>query len=202
MLDAGCGTGSQITELVGLGYEVAGLEPAVEMRRIAVEANPEVDIREGSITEMPFADDSFDAVIALEVLRYLPEVDNDAAWREMLRVVRPGGTLIVTMVNRWAIDGYAVHEWIQTRRSLKAGRARRAHCEFTTPRRVRSQLRGLGVSSVETHGRLLLPLRWAYKVNKGLGRMMARALNPLDDLLSRVPGTTPLAGHLIVVVRR
>ena len=202
VLDAGCGTGSQLAEIAGRGFDVVGLEPAIEMRRIAIEANPGVEIGSGSITAMPFPDASFDVVIALEVLRYLPETDNDLAWKEMLRVLRPGGTLIVTLVNRWAIDGYVIHEWIQTRRASRPGGLRRAHCEFTTPGRVRRYLTGLGVTEVRTLGRLVLPLRWAYKIDRRLGQTMARLFNPLDDLISQIPGTTPLAGHLVVVARQ
>ena len=95
----------QVGEIRNLGFEVSGLEPASEMRRLATAANPGVDIRDGSITALPYDDGTFNVVLALEVLRYLPAVDNETAWREMLRVLRPGGTTIVTMVNRWPIDG-------------------------------------------------------------------------------------------------
>jgi len=201
ILDVGCGTGSQVVEIRNLGFEVSGLEPASEMRRLATAANPGVDIRDGSITDLPYDDGTFDVVLALEVLRYLPAVDNETSWREMLRVLRPGGTIIVTMVNRWAIDGYWLYERVQTRRASRGSIPVRAHCEFVTPGQVRRDLARLGAGSVAIHGRLLLPLRWAYKASRPLGRVVARILNPVDDVLCRIPGTTGLTGHLVVVVR-
>ena len=201
ILDVGCGTGSQVGDIRNLGFEVSGLEPAAEMRRLAIAANPGVDIRDGSITALPYDDGTFDVVLALEVLRYLPAVDNETAWREMLRLLRPGGTIIATMVNRWAIDGYWLYERLQARRAARGSIPVRAHCEFVTPGQVRGDLTRLGVGSVAIHGRLLLPLRWVYKASRPLGRVVARILNPVDDLLCRIPGTAGLTGHLIVVVR-
>ncbi len=201
VLDAGCGTGHQVADLVAAGYSAVGVEPAVEMRTRAGALNPGVEVVDGSITDLPFEDASFDAVIALEVLRYLPRSDNLAAYREMRRILRPGGLLFVTMVNRWAIDGYALWEAVASRRSITADGPTRAHCEFVTPGGARRDLLEHGFRDVETHGRLLLPLRWAYKVHLGLGRAAAAVLDPVDDLLSRVPGTAGLAGHLIVVAR-
>ena len=125
----------------------------------------------------------------------------EAAWRELLRVLRPGGTIVVTMVNRWAIDGYWLYERLQVRRASRGSTAVRAHCEFVTPGQVRRDLVRLGAGSVAIHGRLLLPLRWVYKVSRSLGRVVARILNPVDDLLCRIPGTAGLTGHLVVVVR-
>ena len=109
----------QMGEIRNLGFEVSGLEPASEMRRLANAANLGVGIRDGSITALPYDDGTFDGVLALEVLRYLPAVDNETAWREMLRVLRPGGTIIVTMVNRWPIDGYWLYERLQARRASR-----------------------------------------------------------------------------------
>ena len=51
------------------------------------------------------------------------------------------------------------------------------------------------------HGRLLLLLRWAYKASRSLGQVVARILNPVDDILCRIPETAGLTGHLVVVVR-
>lgn len=201
VLDAGCGTGHQVADMVNAGFNAVGVEPSPEMRRRAKALNPGVDVVDGSITDLPFDDASFDAVIALEVLRYLPRSDNLAAYREMHRVLRPDGMIIVTMVNRWAIDGYVIWEKLLTRRSLSDDGPTRAHCEFVTPGRVRRDLAECGFQNLETHGRLLLPLRWAYKVHLGLGRLVATALDPLDNLLSRLPGTSGLAGHLVVVAR-
>ena len=201
VLDAGCGTGHQVADLVEAGYSAVGVEPAAEMRARAEKLNPGVEVLDGSITDLPFEDGSFDAVIALEVLRYLPRSDNLAAYREMRRVLRPGGLLFVTMVNRWAIDGYAVWESVKTRRSSGDDGPTRAHCEFVTPGGARRDLLEHGFRDVEAHGRLLLPLRWVFKVHLGLGRVVATVLDPVDDLLSRVPGTAGLAGHLIVVAR-
>ena len=202
VLDAGCGTGSQIQDLTRRGYEVVGVEPAGEMRRRAIDLNPGVSIHNGSILSLPFPYSSFDAVIALEVLRYLPAADVRIAYREMQRVLRPNGLLVVTLVNRWAIDGYYIWEKVMTRRALRTGLDMRAHCEFVTPQQVRRDLAGYGFDRVKTVGRLLIPLRWAYKVGNGVGRVIAKVLDPIDKFVSRIPGTTPFAGHLIVLARR
>lgn len=201
ILDVGCGTGHQVVDLTRSGFDAVGLEPASEMRNRARILNPEVRIEDGSITDLPFDDSSFDGVIALEVLRYLPREDNLAAYREINRVLRPGGLIFLTMVNRWAFDGYALWETVKAGRARRKGGSMRAHCEFVTPRQVCADLVGHGFCDVETIGRLILPLRWAYKVNLGLGRVAVAVLEPVDDLLARLPGITAFAGHLIVVAR-
>jgi SAM-dependent methyltransferase len=58
----------------------------------------EADIKQGDALAMPFADEEFDRIVAAEVLEHIP--DDRAAIAELVRVLRPGGTIAVT-VPRW-----------------------------------------------------------------------------------------------------
>jgi SAM-dependent methyltransferase len=58
----------------------------------------EADIKQGDALSLPFADAEFDRVVAAEVLEHIP--DDEAAIAELARVLRPGGTMAVT-VPRW-----------------------------------------------------------------------------------------------------
>ena len=106
ILDVGCGTGEYIQRANELGFSASGVEPAEAMRKAAIEKNPGSTILNGVATELPFPDSTFDLVICIEVLRYLHSADNRQALREMYRVLKPGGTLFLTMVNRYALDGF------------------------------------------------------------------------------------------------
>jgi SAM-dependent methyltransferase len=63
-----------------------------------VPAVGEADIKQGDALSLPFADGEFDRVVAAEVLEHIP--DDRIAIAELARVLRPGGTLAVT-VPRW-----------------------------------------------------------------------------------------------------
>jgi SAM-dependent methyltransferase len=56
------------------------------------------DVKEGDALDLPFADGEFDRVVAAEVLEHIPR--DDRAIAELVRVLRPGGTMAVT-VPRW-----------------------------------------------------------------------------------------------------
>ncbi|HEY8581492.1 MAG TPA: methyltransferase domain-containing protein [Capillimicrobium sp.] len=81
-----------ITEF--LDHPVTGVDPAFE--RTGDKANPRLTRVEGTATELPFADASFDVVLSLEMMEHLPAEAREPALREMLRVIRPGGRLVVT----------------------------------------------------------------------------------------------------------
>lgn len=197
VLDAGCGTGDQLRLLRKLGYEAIGLEPAAHMRRIAEQRNPGAQIHDGMIGALPFPDAHFDAVIAIEVLRYLHRSDVMQAYGEVFRILKPGGLFIFTMVNRYALDGFFLFDRI--REWFGCGQV---HCEFVTPAQVRRDLCGLGVKDIQCTGRLILPLRIVYRIHPALGAWCARWCYPSDLQLSRYRWVTALAGHLIVKARR
>jgi SAM-dependent methyltransferase len=82
------------------GDELAGeLDLFGAMREAGeVPAGAEADIKQGDALALPFADGEFDRVVAAEVLEHIP--DDTVAMAELFRVVRPGGTVAVT-VPRW-----------------------------------------------------------------------------------------------------
>ena len=101
ILEIGPGTGYYTGELA----EWAGAEGSVEifdiqqemldhtMRAMAERQAANVRATQGDATDLPYEDDSFDAVVLVTVLGEIP--DQDAALREIARVLRPAGRLVV-----------------------------------------------------------------------------------------------------------
>jgi|GEM_PF-3109519 len=87
------GSGSAgITEF--LDHPVTGVDTAFD--RTAERANPQLTPVVGSATELPFEDGSYDAVLCLEMMEHLPNDLRAPAVREMLRVTKPGGRMVIT----------------------------------------------------------------------------------------------------------
>ena len=107
VLDAGSGFGRHAFELARQGYRVAALDvaaPELKSTRDTFAAMVEAgEIDEdrvlgvvcGDATQLPFADGTFDGVVASEVLEHVQ--DDVGALAELVRVLRPGGALAVTV---------------------------------------------------------------------------------------------------------
>lgn len=99
VLDLGCGNGLLTLELaraVGPAGQVVGLDPSPDMRALAEKRCLEltnVTIRDGAAEQLPFGNDSFDKAASLQVFEYLQDLPAVSA--ELLRVLRPGGRLVV-----------------------------------------------------------------------------------------------------------
>jgi len=96
-LDAGCGTGFLTFELVARGHHVTGVDfaPAmiVEARRKAAVCGVAIRFEEADAERLPFPPGSFDFTISRHLLWTLPHPE--AAIDEWIRVLRPGGRLVV-----------------------------------------------------------------------------------------------------------
>ncbi len=91
ILDAGCGPGGNSAWLMP-EHRVTGIDVEPLAVRLARERHPGMEVREANVTELPFEDDSFDAVLVTTVLAI---VGNDtAAVAEIARVLRPGGSVL------------------------------------------------------------------------------------------------------------
>ena len=92
LLDAGCGTGWNLEALRAFGTPV-GVDLAAEA--VAFCRQRGVAVLRGSLAALPFVDGSFDCVSSLDVLYHAWVTDDQAAVREMARVLKPGGVLFV-----------------------------------------------------------------------------------------------------------
>lgn len=96
VLDAGCGTGGMIKSLrvAHSDWSLTGLDFMPLACKLARERTG-VEVVQGSITELPFTDGAFDAVVSADVVCQVE--DGARALREFARVVRPGGVVLVNV---------------------------------------------------------------------------------------------------------
>jgi SAM-dependent methyltransferase len=98
VLDVACGTGVMAREAArraSPGGEVAGLDRNPGMLAVARRQAPEIAWREGLAEDLPYEDSSFDAVVSQFGLMFFD--DRTRALQEMVRVLRPGGRLVVAV---------------------------------------------------------------------------------------------------------
>src|SRR5258708_21012427 len=151
IVEVGCGAGGQMSRLRSKGFEVFGVEPAENMRKIARSRLPAGTVRDGSALDLPFENETFDFVYEIEVFRYLAHEDNLRGLREVFRVLKPGGTFFGTFANLFAMDGFQVLEGLRSLWEKWAHQARRWHTEFETPQSVERILHCAGFSLVQRH---------------------------------------------------
>ncbi len=103
VLEVACGAGVGLGMLARVSRRTIGGDIDASNCAIAQETyrdRPEIEIKEFAAEELPFPDKSFDLILLYEALYYLKSVD--AFIQEVRRVLRPGGTLLLSTVNcRW-----------------------------------------------------------------------------------------------------
>jgi len=159
VLDVGCGAGQLVGELTRRGYEAWGVDISEAMVRYGREHYHPDRFRTADVEQLPFADNTFDGIVCLGVLEYLNR--DEAALRDMWRVLKPGGRAIITTPSStcpfYYMDQLYQKAWLLARpaaRGLRYGLLRR-------PMPVRRAL------PVVVHRRYYRP-RWA-KLMRSLG---------------------------------
>ncbi len=153
ILDIGCGDGVLATELAGRGANVGGLDisPATLLaaRRRARASGVELALTAGNAAKLPYPDASFDLVLSVATLCFsetpLP------ALREMHRVLRPGGRLVLGELARW-------NTWAMLRR-VKGwfGSALWRAAIFRSARALAKLVQSAGLREAEIKGAVFYP---------------------------------------------
>ena len=94
--DFGCGPGQTARYLKELGVEISGMDLSEKILSQARTVHPEIHFRKGNILELEFDDNSIAGVVAFYAIVHFTEEQVGTAFREIFRVLQPGGLLLFT----------------------------------------------------------------------------------------------------------
>jgi SAM-dependent methyltransferase len=96
VLDVGCGTGVLAARLLAEGYDVTGADPFAQMLEHAKQRDPRLKTAHAPGQDLPFADGTFDFTSCVAVMHHVADpADVRDTLREMVRVTKPGGCVLV-----------------------------------------------------------------------------------------------------------
>ncbi|MHB1329544.1 MAG: class I SAM-dependent methyltransferase [Gemmatimonadales bacterium] len=214
ILDAGCGAGDYVAILGDLGYDASGVEHSIEKVRTWNSTHPDdARVAQGDLMRLTYADSSFDGALLNEVLEHVP--DERTALRELHRVIRPGGALLIFSPNR--LYPFETHGFDDPKSGRRISpirtfglpwlprswvhRVYRPWARNYSPREMHSLLREAGFEIASSH------FVWQTFENiSGRQPMPIRLLRPILRQLSTLMENTPLLRAFgvsqVVVARR
>lgn len=155
ILDVGCGDGVLTVALGHRGAFVVGLDTSSSMLNAAqvraARDHTELALCRGRAEFLPFADASFDLVVAVTILCFVQ--DAGYVFAEIHRVLRPGGRLVIGELGRWSTwaAGRRLRAW--------AGSPLWRHGRFRTARELRHLASANGLIPTRLEGAVYYP-RW------------------------------------------
>jgi len=111
VIDVGCGKGAYIHNLLKDVPDVKYTAVDISTKVMAFIQDDVVEKKEGSLTAIPYPDDTFDFTYTTEALEHA--VDIESAVRELCRVTKPGGTVLVIDKNKTHLGQIEICEWEQ-----------------------------------------------------------------------------------------
>lgn len=166
VLDIGCGGGLLCEPLARLGAKVTGIDPAGENIEIA-KAHAErsglaIDYRQATVEALAARGESFDTVLAMEVVEHVADVPAFLSACE--RVLEPGGILLMSTLNR-TLRSFALA--IVGAEYVLGWLPRGTHDweKFLTPKELASHARRAGLVPRKAEGLFFDPLRWEWRLS-------------------------------------
>ena len=200
ILDAGCGTGGFLAALgiqrpdlirTGIEWDTAAAVRARSKSKAAVV--------QGSVNTLPFNDASFDAAVSADVLCHAA-VDPQATLRELHRILRPGGSLILSL---------PAYTWLLSAHDRQVHNARRITANSTA-----ALLRQAGFTQIRTRywNSLLLPLMIIQRKLLARGDSVSDVapfppwldvtLHAVTKFERNLPGALPFGGSVLALAEK
>jgi ubiquinone/menaquinone biosynthesis C-methylase UbiE len=191
VLECGCGTGLLLDRFARFAKTARGIDLSPGMLEKAQARG--LDVRQGSITALPFAEATFDVTCAFKVLAHVPEVGRALA--EMVRVTRPGGVVLAEFYN--ALSLRALAKWIGPAGQVSDSKREsdvytRFHAPWVVPRLLPPAARLVGARGV----RIVTPVAAVMRFP-----IVARALRRLEFMFADSRAAV-FGGFYIAILRK
>ena len=198
ILDMGCGTGYFLNYLSKKGHDVYGIDLSQEMIRHLKEIYGEMHVRHGDLRQLPYEDESFDAVISIETLRYFDDVQS--VLREGYRVLKKGGIALFTAAPFHSLNFYGYFNRLCRKVNFRKGIS--CYQSFETVSSFEKYLKEVRFSKVSIHGYFFGPYFLLDKVMPSISRQFMKWGEPMDKWLSQKESLRNFSNHLVAVVKR
>ena len=179
VLEVGCGTGLVLQRIQEFARTAQGVDLSPGMLEHARRRG--LVVREGSATNLPYPDASFDVTCSFKVLAHVPDVEG--ALREMLRVTRPGGHVLAEFYNPRSLRG-VLRRLGPARKIAPGANEEHVYTRFHSPKSVRAMIPS-GAEIVAARGvRIVTPTAFVMRLPliRGVFRTAEHALcdSPLN----------------------
>ena len=192
VLEAGCGTGLILHRTAEFARSAVGIDLSSGMLKRARERG--LDVVQGSITELPFADESFDLVYSFKVLAHIEDIKT--AMSEMFRVLRPGGYVLAEFYNRRSMR-YLVKRLKPPSKISSSTDDEAVYTRYDTLDDIESYLPANAELEDRRGIRIVTPVSQVHDIPV-VGGLVRR----IETQLADQPMTRDLGGFLIAILRK
>lgn len=198
ILDLGSGTGYFLNLVRKNGFEGVGVDISENMIKQLKTNYPELCVNRADARNTPFADNTFDAVVSIETLRYFS--DQRPLLKEIFRAVKPGGLVFITAAPAFALNFYGFFNAFC--RLLRLKKFVSCFQSFETVGSLQGKLKNAGFVDIKISGRFFGPYFLLDKIFPKISSFLMRKFEPLDDKLSSLDNLKNFSNHLIAVAKK
>ena len=198
VLDVGCGTGYFLKILRKNGFECLGIDLSGNMIEKAKAFNPDVFLQKADAKRLPFSDNSFDAIVSIETLRYFSK--RELLLDEIFRVTKPGGSVFITAAPLLSMNGYGFYNGLCRFLGLSSFVSCFQSFETAGSLKRRFEETGFKIKTVESF--FFGPYFALDKISPALSSFLMRRLEGLDNRLSGIGLLRNFTNHLVCIAEK